>query len=355
VSLGIGDYRVLIYERGSARFIADLGPLVSSAEYGIPRNSIGQATVDLAFANSPSGSKCAADLTKVEPWAHELAIVRNGELAFTGPVSLRPLVSGDSGTLTAVQMPGWLDVRFARNDRLWAAGVDGSTFVSVMLQDALLVDDPQMLNYCEVRPGIATVHRDILAIDDEIVYTDVLGPMLGATFDMVSMGRKTWFWPAKQALGYIPHALSASDFGGAWDMFMDGALFASRYSIHGDQSTGVRGVAGGVSGRYGLVERRFDDSDILDSGQAAAMAQLQVSGRPPVTITGAHEATLSCDSLIDFHHLVPGCYGRVSLIAEGEQVDRYLRLEAIKVTINTDEKNLAEAVSTTWTDVERTG
>ena len=356
MTLGQGETRIFITERGNGRFVCDLSPYVASATYNFARNQIGTASIDLAFGESPTGERCADEFAQVEPWAHELQIVRDGQPSFCGPISRRPMVTGQTGTLDANSMLAWLDVRFARNDRDYTAGVDGSTFVSVMLQDALLIDDPNWYQYIVVKPGIPSISRNVVSVEDNLVWTDVLLPQMGGTFDCTSVGRAAWFWPAKAALGYIPHSLTIEDFGGEWEMDLDGTKFATRMAVHGDSETAVRGVAGVISPRYGLVERRFEDTSIMANFQAAATAQLNLTERPPLVITGdSGLGTLSCDANVEFRHLIPGSFARVSLISGREQVDRFLRLETVEVQLNTDQKNLPESVACTWSDVARVG
>lgn len=349
MTLGLGSYRFLVNERGAGRFTADLTRFVASGEYGRERNSTSLATLNLAWPKGPGGVDCASVMKRIEPWAHELSIVRDSREVWVGPIVRRPVVYGTEGTLDAFDMSAWLDVRFARTTRDYEnTGIATSTFITQIVGDAINVDDPGFLY--EVRSIPDLTYRTVLATDDEYAWTGVLEPMAGHAFDMTAVGRLVVFWPAQEELGVIRNALSSNDLVGSWPIGRDGQLFATRVAYHGKDD--LRSVSGATSARYGLVERRIEDDRINNQSELDLQAARSVTTLPPLTLLGnGIEGFLSCDAPVNMSELVPGMYGRLSTSAAGEIIDRTLRLEMVRVTINS-RGDQQEQVGVAFTDPE---
>lgn len=77
-TLGCGEYRLFVQERCATRYVAELKG-ATSISYGRRLDEISEAEITL-------GSACCADLNDVNPWQHELAIYRNDEQVWVGPI-----------------------------------------------------------------------------------------------------------------------------------------------------------------------------------------------------------------------------------------------------------------------------
>lgn len=347
MTLGIGTYRVLVNERGAGRFVGELTPYLTGGSYDRVRNGIPVANLTLTWPKGPGGARCRDLVRQIEPWAHELSITRDGVEVWVGPVSRRPIVSGNDGMLTAFGMLAWLDVRFARTSRDYSvSGVAASTFITNIINDAISLDDPGFL--VEVRSMPDLVYRAVIGSDDEYAWSGVLEPMLGSVMDVTTVGRLVVFWEHGTEVGTVRQALTNQDLQGDWPLEQTGEFFASRVAFHGKDT--LRSVSGGTSARYGLVERRMEDDRVVGQNEADLLAARSVTTIPPLTILGdSSNGTLSCDCPLSMSDLVPGAYIRCTLIGDGEIVDRMLRLEQVAVQI-TPQNDPVESVGVAFMD-----
>jgi hypothetical protein len=252
-----------------------------------------------------SVEECCAELgmANIDPWSHELLILRDGVVAFEGPISVRPSL-GDT-TLVAFDAWAWVATRQAHSTiDASASPATASSWVSAVLGDAFATDDPMVLGSLDIRPIPALV-GPTYKVNESNAWTDGITPLLDTVIDVTSVGRRLVVWPARTCLAYLGQ-ISASDFIGAWSWGRTGQGFATRVVVTG--ADGIVATAGGSSPRYGLIERRIDKPDVTDTVTLQTIANGAISTRPPLVLSASgRDASLACTCPIIPTDIVPGC------------------------------------------------
>lgn len=103
-ALGCGTYRVMVLERGGQTFVTELED-VTELSFNRILNETSEANITVTSA-------CCGALANVNPWEHEVAIYRNGQQVWVGPIIDMDFVpSTDSITLYAKDLITWADHR----------------------------------------------------------------------------------------------------------------------------------------------------------------------------------------------------------------------------------------------------
>lgn len=102
--LGCGSYRVFIQERGGAHYTCELLDTIS-IRFSRVLNEISDAEIEVSM-------RCCGPLSSVNPWQHEVAIFRNDEQVWVGPIiDLEFNASDEKITVYAKDLLTWADRR----------------------------------------------------------------------------------------------------------------------------------------------------------------------------------------------------------------------------------------------------
>jgi hypothetical protein len=337
----VTDYKCIITDRGASRQIGEIPvQIVEKIAWDRKLDTFGTATVDF---NLSTGCDCSI-LSRLDPLATELHLLRGGRPVFSGPV-VNVDFSRSSGFVQARDLSTWLRWRvvstdFAAEDRFL---VD---YAALLAEDALLPDNPNInvvkggVNAVGVREVLAGDYRNVLSEIDELLRTDV---------DMVVVGRNIYFYGAEIPVGQLPD-FTDDDFVDEVRVSRDGLSMANRVYVNGaDNLWGVWPPTREGSARYGLKERVFNDTSIIDqeSLTKAAKTRYDLLKEPYTTIVVPTGARLSSDARVDVNDLIPGVKQRVVLSGLCFPVAGLFRL----VEVNVEVEGKGESVRCSWQPV----
>lgn len=331
------SYRAIIRQRPysagrGGQEIAELD--FTQLQWGRVLNDVSEATVQL-----PPNADCCGKLADVYPWAHELAISRDGDEAWTGPV--RIIADCTSGmVIKASDVLGWTERRVIHNDLTWAA-IGAVQAARELLEDGYLPDDPDVLKYLfTVGTGVVG-GRSYLANSKYII--DALKDLAKGSLDFTTIGRRVVLMPSGHELSRLP-LLTCDHFAGDVCTSLDGDDAATRTVVTG---LGVTGTAGGVDPFFGLIEQLVDDQRIgLQStadGQAAGL--LEGRNPPPLLVQPPQGSGLAPDSPVCLADLVPGVTVPVSVNCTCRSALQDMRLTALSVTVDASGETIAPTLA----------
>lgn len=297
------------------------------------------------------------------PWAHELAIYRDGELVWMGPVfSIDETVMPDETTdfiqVNARDFLGWLDRRVIHedlymNDEFY----DLSEIGEAIVRDAFEPDDMGVLEHLEVtmsgRSGKHTV-RKWEARSGEELRTVARGGL-----DFTAIGRKILIGsptrdPAKPTI-----TLRAKDFQSGIEIRVVGAEAATAGVAVGGPPEDAdpeeppenvppkKAYFGGLDPYFGLIENWTQSEGVQDEEFLLWIAKQKVAegNPPPYTLSVPADSGLSPDAPVSIHNLVPSQYFTVLIAGTCRTLSQYMRLSHVRVTW---EANAPEAVGVTF-------
>lgn len=327
MSLGcVNDYTVVLHNRGGARAIAVLEPLVSVMWQ---RRLNARAAATVTVGKGGASAQCCAALAQISPWAHEATVYRGGALVWQGPV-LRPVESRDTFTVDAVDVTGWFDVRAVAQTYEYTAydsgggalpPTDAVKIARKLLGDAFATNDPN------IRPYFTFTDGTNLSEQKAIARVDVVGEqfddLVTQGLDYTTVGRRVVITPPGHlAATARPVTVLADDMlGGEITLTREGSSTATRVYNHSssvDDSEGPppMGVAGGADAYYGLVERVVELNAFtgsLANMNAIAQRDLALSYPAPLVVRVADGASLHPDAPVELDELVCGVRVDVAL------------------------------------------
>lgn len=202
-----GEYQAAIFHRGGQRvFIpaARLGVNVTSVEW--ERRLKDTSAARVVIAKRQLDAECCADLGTADPWCHELAVYRDQDLVWQGPI-LRVNEEEAQITIDAVDVTAWL-AKLVNTQSSVYVNQDpariAASFISRNLNDATLatptVDWAGILPYLyrpENTPGVrwTTVSR-FASIWTDTVLT-VVNNMADKGFEWTTLGRRLVMRPPR--------------------------------------------------------------------------------------------------------------------------------------------------------------
>lgn len=323
------SYRVVVRDRTGPEIVElDFEQL----DWDRRLSGISEATVQI-----PAG--CCDRLADVWPWRHELAINRDGEEVWTGPVRVLPNCTSGN-VLKATDVLGWLQKRVIHNDHDWTPlpGIGAVPAAVELIQDGYEPDDPNVLKYLTSVGGDGVVGgRSYLANSKYVI--DALNDLAKGSIDYTTIGRRVVVMPSGYELSRTT-LLTCDNFQGDICTTLDGDSAVTRAVVTG---LGVTGTAGGVDDYFGLLEVLVDDQQIgrqaTADGQAAGL--LQGANPPPVLVQPPQGSGLTPDTPICLEDLVPGITVPVSVTCTCRTALQDMRLSQLSVSVTADGETIA--------------
>ncbi|WP_381793017.1 hypothetical protein [Streptomyces niveus] len=270
------------------------------------------------------GDDCCAALSRVRSWRHKLALWRDNQPVWEGPI-LTPIWRNSGVEITAVDIMGWLDRRVPHSD-LTFADDELAEIAAVLIRDGFAPDDPghsvTIIASTRIR-GRREYQADVGQIGDH------LRDLAATGLDYTAVGSRILLLPEDHCARV--GSLTDGDFADGLRIAEDGAGLATRWIVQGSED--VTGTAGGIDPYYGLLERVVEETSILDSASAtaAARSRLRASRPAPVFIDTDDTTTLSPDASVDVPTLVPGWCVDVSTTETCRNIAQSMKILGLKV------------------------
>jgi lysophospholipase L1-like esterase len=342
----VDAYRVDLMARGGRVRVGALTDLVS-VQYGRRLDAVSDATVVVAKL----GDDCCRELNEADPYATELRIWRNGDVVWEGPV-IRAVETASTVTIDARDVMHWTEVRTAREtiDDSVDPGRDATAIARDLLVAAFRYDDPDVIEHAWIVPGASKVTRKTDAAQRPYVYAE-LSDLANTVIDWTVVGRRIVICPTDAALGSAGR-INDIDIIGDWSIVKSGQAYTSRQIVTGEGA--LAAISGGVSTRYGLVERVNNESRLKTQSalNAAAADRYRVTPRPPVWVSLVEDQVqLRPETASTIDELVPGALFE-GLFARGcTTLRQQFRLQRVDVSVaTTGEKVTIGAVATGYAD-----
>ena len=358
--LGCCEYRVAIYPRGGGKQLAEVE--WSSLDWNRRLDDTSTATINVAGISGRS-SECAGIIGSVEPWQHELGIIRSGleerqpaqplppgegQRVWCGPVqkvSFDP--EQNKATINASDISQWLVRRRLHDDHVYDQ-VDLAVIFADYVYDAMLPENSAGLTVETTLSGVLGTRTALAA--QHLLAMDQLGELARTGIDWTVIDR--FMLAGGIVLPSTPSfTLVDEHFATNPQSLKDGSNSATYWGVVGAGSSTdgdlIYGDVGGVDPNYGLIERVAREDAIADAGSAifAAQGRLDLTRGAPGIITAG---TLSPDAPVDLLSLLAGTRCTVKLQQNVVPVDGDYRLASIDVSV--DEKQ-AEAVKVSFQPV----
>ena len=367
--LGCGVYRVMIQTRCAAAFVCEL-PTVTNLSFNRILNEISSAEIT-------STTGCCDCLSTVNPWQHEVAIYRNDEQVWVGPIQdMEFNHSEETVTITAKDLLVWADVRTVElaNTPYDVASTDISDAYVWLLEHAYC-KDPWCMSFSMEPTGIPVTDRYYPAFDKAAgerwgggyVYCgEEMRTLAEAGVDYTVVNRHLWGGNV-QVVNPVGSGVLLLDqhFKTPPTVKVAGSKVGTRFISAGGQG-GYDGfyddqvaIYPAVSGpilptalttnqqTYGLIER-FSTTDIYDGVDTTvaknpiaqdAKSRWDLLHQP---YTYVSEGALSPDAPVIFNEdLIPGGLYKI-LLADGcrKTSDTYTRVKEISVSYSGDEETV---------------
>lgn len=316
------SYRVIIRDRTGPE-IVELD--FTRLQWDRRLDDISQAEVSIL-----PGADCCGKLGGIYPWRHELAISRDGDEVWAGPV--RVVADCVSGIVVqASDVLGWLEKRVIHNDHDWTAlpGVGAVQAAEELTIDGFTPDDPDVLKYLfTVGTGVVG-GRSYLANSKYVI--DALKDLAKGSLDFTTIGRRIILMPSGHELGRTT-LVTCEHFQGDVCTSVDGDAAATRAVVTG---LGVTGTAGGVDPYFGLLEILVDDQRIGRQSTADDQAAGLLEGRnpPPNLVQPPQGSGLAPDTPVCLSDLVPGVTVPVSVNCTCRTALQDMRLSSLTVNV----------------------
>jgi len=280
------------------------------------------ATVTVDGESGRDFEACCAQLLDVHPWSHGIAIERNGERIWSGPITGMKFT--DAGIdISCEDISGWLHERRVHEDNKWTAE-DLSLIFAEIVEDAMGVDNTPGLT-TQVLPTKIRGDRKIKKLQFKMADGE-LSELASNGVDWTVLdhvlyvgGSRKWFVPALTLSD--SQIVSPSDVTEHSDVITDMVVIGSDSDEGGATVYGrARQGEQSIVDTYGVHEVTVSEDRVRDGQSAAASAQdrLDVFESPPVTFSGGELAQGAPMSVND---LLPGTKVNVSLLNACRRID----------------------------------
>ncbi|WP_327123603.1 hypothetical protein [Streptomyces sp. NBC_01727] len=320
--VGCGSHTARIIDRDGA-VVANADVLLS-VEWARVLDDISTAKILV----QPDGD-CCAQLARVRSWRHKLAIYRDGQPCWEGPI-LTPEWNADGTVeIQAADILAWLDRRVPHAS-IRFTGEELAKIALWLIEDGFAPDDPghsvEVIAPTRIR-GDREYEKDVGQTGDH------LRDLAETGLDYTAVGSKILLMPEEHC-GRVG-SLTDADFPDGLVIVEDGLALATRWVIHGKDD--VKGEAGGTHPYYGLLERSVEETSVLDEASAtlAARSRWRASSPAPVFID-SQQTTLSPEAAIDIPSLVPGWCVDVTTTATCRNISQSLKIVGMKVVEDAD-------------------
>lgn len=318
-AVGCGSHSASVVDRSGA--VVSSGDVLTGIKWSRQLNDTSTAEATI----SPQGD-CCQQLGNVRAWRHRLLIWRDGEPVWDGPILQVEWKFGQV-VISAGDLNALLDRRVPHKTMSFADS-DLTDIATWLIDDALEPDDPghtvQVVGPSRVR-GARSYTVDTGQSGDH------LRDLGGTGLDYTVIGSTFVLLPEDHNVSV--GSLTESDFPEGLTVAEDGASLATRWIVHGDEATGIKGVAGGTDSYYGLLERSVDETSILDNASAASAAESRLNASLPVPVfLSTDRVTLSPDAAVSVPRLVPGWCVDVATSTTCRKLAQRLKITGLQVT-----------------------
>jgi hypothetical protein len=335
-SCAADSYRVTIRDRTGVE-IVELTDL-EQIDWDRRLNDRSEATV-----SGMVNAECCERLKRVRTWRCDLAIARDGEEVWVGPIRTVPNTVGRV-TVKATDVLGWLERRVihSNHDYTPLPGIGSVALAVELIRDGFAPDDPDVLRFLKSY-GVGVMGGWNYVAYSNYVF-DTLTELAKGSIDFTAIGRRIVVMPNGYKLGQTP-LLTCDNFqGNDLATTEDGDAYVSKAYVTG---LGLVGIAGGTDDYYGLVETLVDDQQIGRQTTADGKAAGLVTDAPPLLVQPPNGSSLSPDTPICLSALVPGVTVPVNIDCTCRTASQDMRLTQLKVTVN----NSGESISPLLTPV----
>ncbi len=326
--LGCGEYEAKIVGRGGIGVVAALEGW-TTLQWERKLSDTSQAQVSVAYER-----KCAGLIANARPWQHELAIYRNGDPVWIGPL-LQPKWAAEAADFVARDLSAWFDKRRIHEDHDHSTdpGIDQGLLFAELVEDGISTDNSMGVSITAHASGTVATQKHLGA--QHLILGEVLR-------QLAQVGADWTFSVRELVIGGT--AVPVATLGPFTD---DHFIAPPQVAMDGTQQTnspGVRGAGGGDQGdtvygqaddpgvqiRDGLLETVETQSTLLDNTSAAAAASSSLEARR--TVPTVSQAILSPDAPIQIDQLVPGALVQLMLDETGIPIHDIYRLSAVNVS-----------------------
>ena len=313
------EYVVALRTRGGGTRVAMIGD-ITELTWTRALSATSEATVTIA----PRGEGCRDLLNSITPWAHELAIWRDGVPVWEGPVWDAD-DNGTAVTITARDVTQHLTKRMV-HDGYDTEGetADVAALAARMLRDAYGPDDPDVLRHLWWQRAKATAERYV--DPDTVTAIADLGELVALGLEWTVLNRRIMLF-GRDPLGQLP-ALHGEHFAAPLPIAEVGAVVITRAIVEGP---GGRGEAGGIHPVLGLLEELVTGVEAIESEEQAAERAKLALYTPALIISGA--VPLTGRAPLSITDLLPGMGVSVSGAGAALRVDdAHMILTKVAVT-----------------------
>lgn len=338
--LGCGEYHVQIEPRGGGSPVA-LVPWMQ-INFGRVLDSFSNCTIIMP-SSGPARTACCIAWEKMEPLEHEIVVYRDGKLAWAGP--LLDMQTGDNGTqISGRDSYFWFDRRFLPLTRIFEDDL-GDIF-NTLAEDALSTDPSPNISLHAKPTGVIGERR--YNKEDFVRAGDALSELARTAVDFTMVGRDMYtggleiLFPDELRMWEPAKRLAT--------LRLQGSRIITEMTIIGkpvgDGQSVISGTATGQIGKYGLVQVREAEPQILErrSMKKAAMSRLEMLKHPPrfLNFSCAPEAPFGMEDL------VPGVKCDVRIDVECERLIEVMRLQSIAVNVvQSNDGGVSESIDCT--------
>lgn len=339
VRLGCGDYRVLILERGGETIVDELP--WSTVNYGRVLDDMSAGTVTIGEVGM-GDDRCCATLADLEAWRHEVAIYRDDEQVWVGPV-IDVDYSTSTTTISARDLFAWFEMRILLEDRSFS-DADLAYIFDNLATYALGRDNSPNIIVSTHETGI-TAQRTMLGTEARRIADEMRE--LGRTgLDFTAYNRLLLCGGIEIAL---PEVLNV------WESAIKRATVTRRGSeaateviVTGQAFNEVGdpliAVVGDVSPIYGLLQAHFAEGAIEDGESLSQQARgrLDMYQVPPLYAN----VVFSDDAPFGMSDLIPGVKADAKFQCGCLTVAQEMRLQAVNVTAVAGQNATEDVVGT---------
>ncbi|GAA2945943.1 MULTISPECIES: hypothetical protein [Streptomyces] len=316
--VGCSSHQAAIIDRDGA--VVATADVLLSVEWARVLDDVSEAQVVI----QPDGDCCAA-MSRVRAWRHKLAIYRDGQACWEGPIVAPEWHADGTVQISAVDILGWMDRRTPHTDMRFVAR-ELAEIAAWLVDDGFAPDDPghtvEIIAPTRIR-GDREYQVDTGQTGDH------LRDLASTGIDYTAVGSRILILPEDHCARV--GSLTDQDMPDGLVVVEDGLALTTRWVVHGAE--GVRGEAGGVHPYYGLLEQVVEETSILDNASAAAAARSKLRASSPAPVfLDSQATTLSPDAAVDVRSLVPGWCVDVTTTATCRTISQSLKIVGVKVT-----------------------
>lgn len=283
---------------------------------------------------------CADWAQSVVPWRDEIAVYRDGDQAWCGPVTEMTWVDNEL-RINCKDLSQWFGVRNIHFDHSYDAGTDLGRIFHDLVADGLSVDTSPNIFHDLTSTGVVLndVGGRVYKASQHQYVLDALRELARTGIDWTMLNRRLIVGGVEIPQTTIPQ-LTVNHFADNPEVVRSGLDFGTRFHVSGSG----RGEAGdtihahndysaALEATYGVVERNASESQIRDytSARQNSLSRFDLFGRygPPQYVTGAE---LNGSAPVDISDLVPGHVFRLA-VGPTPDVTGLFRLSSVSASV----------------------